>query len=76
MQNSSIPFLTHLITTLESTSPWYEHIRTRCRAALFLQGSKFYDVPAMLDKLTPWTEALGFEVAILDGKVMYGTLFY
>ncbi|KAF8499515.1 hypothetical protein JB92DRAFT_3099258 [Gautieria morchelliformis] len=69
IQNSTITFLTHLVTTVDASSPLYEHVRTRCRAALFLQGSKFYDERAMLDKLTPWADILGFEVAILDGKL-------
>ncbi|KAF8591308.1 hypothetical protein K439DRAFT_1402474 [Ramaria rubella] len=69
IQNTSIPFLTHLVTNIEASSPMYEFVRTRCCLALFLQGSTLYDVHTVRDRLSPWEEVLGFEIAITDGKL-------
>ncbi|KIJ36750.1 hypothetical protein M422DRAFT_178931 [Sphaerobolus stellatus SS14] len=69
IQNSPTPFLTHLATLVDASSPMFKLIRTRCRAALFFQGSAYYDVSSIRDRLLPWKESLSFEVAIVDGKL-------
>ena len=54
---------------MDASYPEHEHICTCCRTVIFLQGSTLYDVVAIREKLKLWEEVLGFEVAILDGKV-------
>lgn len=69
IQRNAIPFLTHLASTEDPSSPMFQHVRIRCRAALFLQGSSYYDILVIRDKLLPWEEILSFEIAIVNGKV-------
>jgi len=69
IQNSSTPFLSHLATVAEPSSPMFQHIRTRCRAAMFLQGSAYYDLMSVRKRLVPWEDSLSFEMAVVDGKV-------
>ncbi|GJJ14976.1 hypothetical protein Clacol_009246 [Clathrus columnatus] len=71
IQNANIPFLNHLATIVDLPSNILEQIRSRCRTALFLQGSTRYDLEQIRDKLKPREDILAFEVAILDGKVRY-----
>lgn len=78
IQNTNIPFLSHLASINDTTSAIQEQIRLRCRTALFLQGSTRYDPELLRDKLKPQETILAFEIAILDGKVcrvLYGIHF-
>ncbi|KAG8883192.1 hypothetical protein FRB99_004611, partial [Tulasnella sp. 403] len=60
------PFLVHL-----ASSPTSEHLQTRIKLALFLQGSTGYDVPQVLERLEKEDEdgLFAFEKAIVHGKL-------
>lgn len=71
IQNTNIPFLSHLASINDTPSTIQDQIRLRCRTALFLQGSTRYDPELLRDKLKPQETILAFEIAILDGKVCH-----
>ncbi|EEB98820.1 hypothetical protein MPER_01608, partial [Moniliophthora perniciosa FA553] len=56
---------------LASTTPDSDAKRVRLKTALFLQGSKLYDVRTILERLSPHEKILKFEMAILHGKAIH-----
>lgn len=61
----SVPFLAHVACDTPDT----DAKRQRLKVALFLQGSASFDVAAVKQDLESRSDILGFECAILDGKV-------
>jgi hypothetical protein len=60
---------TSFLSYFASTTPNSEHKRVRLKAALFLQGSTFYEPGPIKDRLIEHQKVLKLELAIVDGKV-------
>ena len=57
------------ISYFASTTPESDHKRARLKMALFLQGSPVYDPNPIRKRLLDVRKVLGFELAIIEGKV-------
>ncbi|KAI0035780.1 hypothetical protein K488DRAFT_76361 [Vararia minispora EC-137] len=66
---ASAPNPTPFLSYFASTTPDSDHKRARLRAAFFLQGSVYYDVQVVREKVLPHAKALSLEMAILEGRV-------
>ncbi|EIN08171.1 hypothetical protein PUNSTDRAFT_69089 [Punctularia strigosozonata HHB-11173 SS5] len=66
---ASTPSNQSFLSYFAATTPNSEHKRARLKAALFLQGSNFYDLEKIRDRIKEHESILRLELAMVEGKL-------